>query len=107
VHLAPETYWSRGFNAVEVKLSVLALRIIQVVLLMHRPLPYAPKIGMVEGKTMTAHEKHSPVAAGNIYAKANEVVVKITGDDTRQPFEAVEENCKLRFQSLAHYHIKA
>ena len=28
--------------------------------------------------------KHSPPGAGNIYAKANEVIVKITGDDTGQ-----------------------
>ena len=50
--------------------------------------------------------KHSPPGAGNIYAKANEVIVKITGDDTAQTFEVVEENCKPGFQSRAHYHIK-
>jgi len=44
---------------------------------------------------------------GNIYAKANEVIVKITGDDTGQTFEVVEENCKPGFQSRAHYHINA
>jgi hypothetical protein len=38
--------------------------------------------------------KHSPPGAGNIYVKANEVIVKITGDDTAQTFEVVEENCK-------------
>jgi mannose-6-phosphate isomerase-like protein (cupin superfamily) len=42
-----------------------------------------------------------------VYAKANEVIVKITGDDTNQTFEVVEENCKPGFQSRAHYHIKA
>ena len=46
--------------------------------------------------------KHSPPGAGNIYAKANEVIVKITGDDTGQTFEVVEENCKPGFQSRAH-----
>ena len=51
--------------------------------------------------------KHSPPGAGNIYAKANEVIVKITGDDTAETFEVVEENCKPGFQSRAHYHIKA
>ena len=51
--------------------------------------------------------KHSPPGVGNIYAKANEVIVKITGDDTAQTFEVVEENCKPGFQSRAHYHIKA
>ena len=51
--------------------------------------------------------KHSPPGAGNIYAKANEVIVKITGDDTGQTFEVVEENCKPGFQSRAHYHVKA
>ena len=58
---------------------------------------------------MTAGDKgkHSPPGAGNIYAKANEVIVKITGDDTAQTFEVVEENCKPGFQSRAHYHIKA
>ena len=45
---------------------------------------------------MTAGDKgkHSPPGAGNIYAKANEVIVKITGDDTAQTFEVVEENFK-------------
>jgi mannose-6-phosphate isomerase-like protein (cupin superfamily) len=51
--------------------------------------------------------KHSAPGAGNIYAKANEVIVKVTGDDTNQTFEVVEENCKPGFQSRAHYHIKA
>ena len=51
--------------------------------------------------------KHSPPRAGNIYAKANEVIVKITGDDTGQTFEVVEENCKPGFQSRAHYHVRA
>ena len=50
--------------------------------------------------------KHSPPGAGNIYAKANEVIVKITGDDTGQTFEVVEENCKPGFQSRAHYHTR-
>ena len=56
---------------------------------------------------MTAKGKHSPPGKGNIYAKANEVIVKITGNDTAQTFEVVEENCKPGFQSRAHYHIKA
>ena len=56
---------------------------------------------------MAAKGKHSPPAQGNIYAKANEVIVKITGGDTGQTFEVVEENCKPGFQSRAHYHIKA
>ena len=51
--------------------------------------------------------KHSPPGRGNVYAKANEVIVKITGADTNQTFEVVEENCKPGFQSRAHYHIKA
>ena len=51
--------------------------------------------------------KFSSPGEGNIYAKANEVIVKITGDDTNQTFEVVEENCKPGFQSRAHYHIKA
>ena len=56
---------------------------------------------------MIAKGKHSPPGKGNIYAKANEVIVKITGNDTAQTFEVVEENCKSGFQSRAHYHIKA
>jgi len=56
---------------------------------------------------MSSKGKHSPPGAGNIYAKANEVIVKITGADTNQTFEVVEENCKPGFQSRAHYHIKA
>src|SRR6516164_10149776 len=55
----------------------------------------------------SAKGKHSPAGKGNIYAKANEVIVKITGADTNQTFEVVEENCNLGFQSRAHYHIKA
>src|SRR3954471_3392274 len=51
--------------------------------------------------------KHSAPGQGNIYAKANEVIVKITGADTGQTFEVVEENCKPGFQSRAHYHVKA
>src|SRR6476646_1228650 len=56
---------------------------------------------------MSGKGKHSAPGAGNIYAKANEVIVKITGGDTNQTFEVVEENCKPGFQSRAHYHIKA
>lgn len=55
----------------------------------------------------SAKGKFSPPGHGNVYAKANEVIVKITGDDTNQTFEVVEENCKPGFQSRAHYHIKA
>jgi mannose-6-phosphate isomerase-like protein (cupin superfamily) len=51
--------------------------------------------------------KHSLPGAGNIYAKANEVIVKITGADTNNTFEVVEENCKPGFQSRLHYHVKA
>jgi mannose-6-phosphate isomerase-like protein (cupin superfamily) len=55
----------------------------------------------------TSKGKHSKPGAGNIYAKANEVIVKITGADTGNTFEVVEENCKPGFQSRAHYHVKA
>lgn len=51
--------------------------------------------------------KFSGPGEGNVYAKANEVIVKITGSDTNQTFEVVEENCKPGFQSRAHYHIKS
>ena len=55
-----------------------------------------------------AHKgKHSLPGAGNIYAKANEVIVKITGADTNNTFEVVEENCKPGFQSRLHYHVKS
>jgi len=58
--------------------------------------------------TITANKgKHSAPGKGNIYAKANEVIVKITGADTKKTYEVVEENCKPGFQSRAHYHIKA
>jgi mannose-6-phosphate isomerase-like protein (cupin superfamily) len=43
--------------------------------------------------------KYSAPGEGNVYAKANEVIVKITGADTNQTFEIVEENCKPGFQS--------
>ncbi len=56
---------------------------------------------------MTTTGKHSEPGAGNVYAKSNEVIVKITSADTNQTFEVVEENCKPGFQSRAHYHIKA
>ncbi len=59
-------------------------------------------------KHKTKHRQaFSPLGTGNIYAKANEVIVKITGADTGQTFEVVEENCKAGFQSRAHYHMKA
>ena len=58
-------------------------------------------------QTLPTKGKHSEPGKGNIYAKANEVIVKITGADTGQTFEIVEENCKPGFQSRAHYHIKA
>ena len=51
--------------------------------------------------------KFSAPGKGNVYAKANEVIVKINGGDTDNTFEVVEENCKPGFQSRAHYHIKA
>ncbi len=55
-----------------------------------------------------AHKgKHSSPGKGNVYAKANEVIVKITGADTNNSFEVVEENSKAGFQSRLHYHIKA
>jgi mannose-6-phosphate isomerase-like protein (cupin superfamily) len=54
-----------------------------------------------------AKGKFSAPGQGNVYAKANEVIVKITGGDTNQTFEVVEENCKPGFQSRAHYHIKS
>jgi mannose-6-phosphate isomerase-like protein (cupin superfamily) len=60
-----------------------------------------------ESMTSVTRGKFSAPGQGNVYAKANEVIVKITGDDTNQTFEVVEENCKPGFQSRAHYHIKA
>ena len=51
--------------------------------------------------------KHSAPGEGNVYAKANEVIIKVTGADTDQTFEVVEENCKPGFQSRAHYHVRA
>jgi hypothetical protein len=50
----------------------------------------------------TSKGKFSAPGEGNVYAKANEVIVKITGGDTNQTFEVVEENCKPGFQSRAH-----
>ncbi len=55
----------------------------------------------------TQKGKHSGSGEGNVYAKANEVIVKITGSDTNNSFEVVEENCKPGFQSRLHYHVKA
>jgi mannose-6-phosphate isomerase-like protein (cupin superfamily) len=55
----------------------------------------------------TSKGKHSAPGQGNIYAKANEVIVKVTGGDTNQTFEVVEENCKPGFQSREHNHVKA
>lgn len=51
--------------------------------------------------------KHSAPGEGNIYARANEVIVKVTRGDTNQTFEVVEENCKPGFQSRAHIHTRA
>jgi mannose-6-phosphate isomerase-like protein (cupin superfamily) len=55
----------------------------------------------------TSKGKHSAPGKGNIYAKANEVIVKITGGATYQTFVVVEEYCKPVFQSRALYHVKA
>jgi quercetin dioxygenase-like cupin family protein len=66
-----------------------------------------PTWGELDEMEESMKGKHSPPGAGNIYAKANEVIVKVTGGDTGQTFEVVEENCKPGFQSRAHYHIKA
>ena len=55
----------------------------------------------------TTKGKHSGPRQGNIYARANEVIVKITGADTDGTFEVVEENCNPGFQSRAHIHTKA
>jgi len=51
--------------------------------------------------------KFSAPGHGNIYAKSNEIIVKIVGADTNQTFEVVEEICKPGFQSRAHYHTKS
>ena len=51
--------------------------------------------------------KHTANREGNVYARANEVIVKVTGADTDGTFEVVEENCKPGFQSRAHIHTKA
>lgn len=56
---------------------------------------------------MSSKGKHSEPSAGNVYAKSNEVIVKIPGGDTNLTFEVVEENCRPGFHSRAHYHIKA
>lgn len=58
-------------------------------------------------RSLPAKGKHSPPGKGNVYAKANEVIVKVTGDDTNRTFEVVEENCRPGFQSRAHYHVKS
>src|SRR3954470_17254790 len=69
---------------------------------------YASVIELTElEKAMQSKGKHSGPREGNIYAKANEVIVKITGADTGNSYEVVEENCKPGFQSRAHYHVKA
>lgn len=51
--------------------------------------------------------KHSGPGEGTVFARANEVIVKVNADDTNGTFEVVEENCKPGFQSRAHYHVKA
>lgn len=51
--------------------------------------------------------KHSAPGKGNIYARSNEVIVKVTAQDTNGTFEVVEENCGPGFQSRAHIHTKA
>src|SRR6476469_8952461 len=101
--------WGRGYGLVssEIGCTESAQPTSVPTLLSDWHLAYSPQIRLVEGAEMTAKGKHSPAGAGNIYAKANEVIVKITGADTGQTFEVVEENCKPGFQSRAHYHIKA
>jgi mannose-6-phosphate isomerase-like protein (cupin superfamily) len=51
--------------------------------------------------------KHSAPGKGNVYARSNEVIVKITAEDTNGTFEVVEENCSPGFQSRTHIHTKA
>jgi mannose-6-phosphate isomerase-like protein (cupin superfamily) len=62
---------------------------------------------MIMAKQAMPYGKHSAPGQGNIYARANEVIIKVTGGDTNQTFEVVEENCKPGFQSRAHIHTKA
>lgn len=57
--------------------------------------------------SQSARASTPPRGEGKTDAEANKVIVKITGADTDQTFEVVEENCKLGFQSRAHYHINA
>jgi quercetin dioxygenase-like cupin family protein len=50
--------------------------------------------------------KLSGAGEGNIYARGNEVIIKVTGDDSDGGYEVVEENCGPGFQSRAHIHTK-
>ena len=57
--------------------------------------------------TAASKGKFSAPGQGNNYAKSNTILVKITGGDTNQTFEVVEEECQPGFQSRAHYHVKS
>ncbi|MCZ6604574.1 MAG: cupin domain-containing protein [Alphaproteobacteria bacterium] len=50
--------------------------------------------------------KNSEPGKGNIYKRGNEVIIKVTAQDTGGAYEVVEENCGPGFQSRAHIHTR-
>jgi mannose-6-phosphate isomerase-like protein (cupin superfamily) len=51
--------------------------------------------------------KHSAPGDGNVYARANKAICKVTAADTAGTFEVFDETCKPGFQSRLHLHTKS
>ena len=51
--------------------------------------------------------KYSAAGEGNIYARANTAICKITAGDTDGTFEIFDEQCKPGFESRLHLHTKS
>jgi quercetin dioxygenase-like cupin family protein len=54
-----------------------------------------------------ANGKLSAPGEGDVFARANLAVVKITAADTNGTFELIDETCKPGFQSRLHIHTKS
>ena len=58
-------------------------------------------------KPNTLQGKYSAAGEGNIYARANVAICKITAKDTDDAFEIFDEQCKPGFESRLHMHTKS
>jgi len=63
------------------------------------------EITMSQATTLKA--KYSAAGEGNVYARANVAICKITAADTDGTFEIFDEQCKPGFESRLHMHLKS